>query len=832
MVAIHDRPFPLCDGMSRCGWLCSAVLTVLFLQPGPLTAEEPFPTTAVRLTIQPAEVHLANARARQQLLVTAQRADGYLEDATRQVSFASADPSIAHVDQTGVVRPGRMGTTAVRVSRLGQATSVKVTVGDLTRTPPVSLTNEVMAVLGKAGCNAGACHGHNSGKGGFKLSLRGYDAAFDLNAITRGQLGRRVNGLAPEDSLILRKPTGALPHEGGQRFDVRSDSYRVLRDWLSEGARADLGQAPRLERIEVLPDYRLLPRPELAQQLAVHAHFANGSVRDVTDQAIYELSHEGVIEVSPRGLVTARREGEAAVLVRFLGQMGVSRFVVIQHQPDFTWAQPPAHNFIDRHTWTKLRQIQVNPSALSSDTEFLRRVSFDTVGLPPTPAEVRAFLADSRMDKRTRKIDELLDRQDFGDIWAAHWLELSGTTESGDSARFKGMWTLSFWLRDAINRNVPYDQFVRSLVAAKGSSLVNPAVAFGNNRLPKVEIVPQLFLGIRLECAQCHDHPFDIWKQRDYRALGEFFTGLGKKSGPHDTYSCELTLFVPPEHSLPWEKDRTITLRHLDGRTVTMSVTRDRREVLVDWMFGAAKRQTARALINRVWGRLFGRGIVDPVDDMRFSNPPVNEPLLDALAEDFIAHQYDFKHLVRTILQSRTYQLSSTPNATNAREEMNFSHARLRRLPAEQLLDAIALVTGGDEAFATGPPGLRAIQIPYERTGSRFLSTFGRPDQRRSACECIRSHEATLPQILHLLNGEKLRLQLKAEGGTLDRLLARKPTHNQLVEELYLTVLSRPPNDRERRQGKQYLRDASAIAEGAEDLMWALLTSQEFLFNH
>jgi hypothetical protein len=452
--------------------------------------------------------------------------------------------------------------------------------------------------------------------------------------------------------------------------------------------------------------------------------------------------------------------------------------------------------------------------------------------VPPTAAEVRTFLADARPDRRARKIDELLDREEFGDGWALYWLELSGTTESGDSARFKGMWTLSLWLRDAINRNLPYDRFVRSLVAGKGSSLEEPGITFSVNRLPRVEVVPQLFLGLRLECAQCHDHPFDVWKQEDYRALGQFFADLGSKEGPHDSYGREIRTFVPPERSLPWEKGRTVQLRHLDGSPVEHPVQRDRREALADWMFGPAQKRTARALVNRVWGRLLGRGIVDPVDDLRFSNPPVNEPLLEALAEEFIAHRWDFKHLVRTILNSRTYQFSSVPNPSNTGEHMNFSHARLRRLSAEQLLDAVAQVTGVDETFRIGPPGGRAVQIPYENASSRFLTMFGRPSLRMTPCECIRSHEITLPQVLHLLNGETIRLKLRTEGSTLHRLLARKPADEPLVEDLYLHVLSRPPSRREQRLGLDYLRSSPDRAEGAEDLMWALLTSQEFLFNH
>jgi hypothetical protein len=379
---------------------------------------------------------------------------------------------------------------------------------------------------------------------------------------------------------------------------------------------------------------------------------------------------------------------------------------------------------------------------------------------------------------------------------------------------------------------MPYDQFVKALVVGNGSSLQNPAVTFTVNRLPKAELVPQLFLGVRMECAQCHDHPFDVWKQSDYQALQHFFLDLASKEGAGDTHGREIGNFVAPEKFLPWEHGKTVSLRLLDGNTVEVPVQRNRREVLADWLFDAAKQQTARAIVNRTWGKLLGRGIVDPVDDMRFSNPPVNAPLLDALADDFIAHEYDFKHLVRTILNSRTYQLSSLPNPSNAREEMNFSHARLRRLSGEQLFDAIVQVTGVSEELRTTPLGFRAVQIPTEYSGSRFLSMFGRPNQRMSPCECIRSHEVTLPQVLHLLNGETIGGKLRAQGSTLNRLLAAKPTDARLVEDLYLAVLSRLPSDHEQTIGQTFLRNADDQSQGAEDLMWSLLTSQEFFFNH
>ncbi|MDB5338365.1 MAG: hypothetical protein JWN70_3984 [Planctomycetaceae bacterium] len=803
------------------GWLLMAV--------GNLQAGEP------RLSATPTEVRLSTNRSRQQLLVTHDAGDGYQYDLTRDVVFESADRAIADVDQTGIVRPVRQGSTVIRISSraaMGQPlrAEVPVAVGDLAQSPPVSFTNEVMAVLGKAGCNTGACHGHNSGKGGFKLSLRGYNPGQDLHVLTRDQLGRRVNLLTPEESLILRKPSGLLPHGGDKRFAVGSPFYSLLKQWVVEGGRPDSNQPARLERIEVLPDFRLMPQPGQAQQIVVNAHFANGTIRDVTDQAIFELSAEGVIEVRSDGLVTGKRQGEAAVLVRFLGQMALSRYLVISHQPAFAWNDTPVHNFVDTHVWKKLQAIQVLPSDLCSDSEFLRRATFDTTGLPPDADDVRAFLADPRPDKRARKIDDLLDREAFGDYWALRWLEISGVREA--YIRGKMVWTLSFWLRDAINRNMPYDQFVQTLLAGKGSSLENPAVTFTATEIVKVEVIPQLFLGVRLECAQCHDHPFDVWKQSDYQSLQQFFLELANKEGPGDTSGREIRNFIPPEKFLPWEMGKTVGLRLLDGSTVDVPVQRNRREVLGEWLFGAAKKQTARAIANRAWGKLLGRGIIEPVDDMRFSNPPVNAPLLEALADDFIAHGYDFKHLVRTILNSRTYQLSSIPNASNSGEEMNFSHARLRRLSGEQLLDAIVQATGVSEETKVTPLGFRAAQIPTEYTGSRFLSMFGRPNQRMSPCECIRSPEVTLPQILHLLNGDTIGKKLRAEDSTLTRMLAAQPPNSQLVEDLYVAVLSRLPSDRERRLGEAYLKDSENQGQGAEDLMWTLLTSQEFLFNH
>lgn len=816
--------------------ICVAILLL-----GASRAPAQVPVPFQELTVTPAEVRLPDARSRQQLLVTAIGSNSYQYDVTRQVSYTSQDSTIAEVDATGVVRPVMTGKTVMTIRGAGRSVQVPITVGDLTRTPPVSFTNEVMAVLGKAGCNAGNCHGHASGKNGFKLSLRGHDPSFDLHAITRGQMSRRINLIAPESSLILLKATGMVAHGGERRFGIESESHALLHQWLKESARGDIGQAPRLEKIEVTPDYRLLPKTGLQQQLTVRAHFSGGQVRDVTDRAIFELTNEESIEVNGQGLVTGKAVGEGAVLVRFLGKMALSRLIIVEARADFKWSPPRENNFIDKHVFAKLKDRQLLPSDLSSDTEFLRRVSFDAIGLTPTPAEVRAFLADTRPDKRARKIDELLDRPEFADQWAVYWMDLLRADESASVMGRKGVFALSRWLRKAFDRNMPYDEFVRAFVTARGSQFQNPPAAFSRVfRQPneKAEAIAQLFLGTRLECAQCHDHPFDRWTQNDYQSLYTFFYQVRRKDGPDNP--DESQIYLEPE------RFKTVSLRFLDGSTVTWQTDRDRREALAEWMLGPARMWAAKALVNRVWGKLLGRGIVEPVDDLRFSNPPVNDALWEALAEDFLSvhpsslggegpgvrgHRYNFKHLVRTILNSRTYQLSAQPNASNGADQIHFSHARLRRLTAEQLLDALTRVTGIEEEFQSTPPGYRAAQVAMSYTGSYFLKTFGRP-ARKGVCTCERSNEPTLPQVLHFLNGATVMKRLQAEGGTLQRLLSAKLSDDQLVEELYLHVLSRLPNDRERRLGRAYLSESKERSQGAEDLLWALLNSRQFVFNH
>jgi hypothetical protein len=788
---------------------------------------EPLDVATIRLI--PSAIALDDARSRQRVAVMATDRFGDEYDVTSQAHLEVASGE-ARVDANHVVVPQQAGRTKL-IARFGALTvESPITVGELSATPPASFTNEVMAVLGKAGCNAGPCHGHASGKGGFKLSLRGYDSAADHEALFRREFGRRIDLQFPERSLLLRKPTGELPHGGGNRLVGGADGAALLTQWIAEGAPSDVGRAPKLDRIEVTPGDRLFARPGLTQQLVVRAHFTDGRVRDVTSRAIYELTNDvGIARVDEQGKITALREGETAVLVRFLGKMTLSRVLVVNRMPNFVWNGPPPRNFVDAHVYRKLRAIEVVPSPATTDAEFLRRVSIDVVGVPPTVDEVADFLADQDPNKRAKWIDRLLADDRFGEQWALYWLELSGATESGASVGRSGMWALYHWLCDSFNRNVSFDRFVRSIVAGKGSVIGEPNSAF-SLRIPRVEAIPQALLGMRVQCAQCHDHPFDVWTQSDYNSLATFFTNVKMKDGPR--FYIDNQTFVAPDSYLPWNRTKRTTLRRLDGSSVEVGATTDYRDALADWMLGDAKSWTARAIANRAWGRLMGRGIVEPVDDMRFSNPPVNEPLLAALADDFLAHRYDFKHLLRTILNSHTYQASSTANESNAADTMNFSHAALRRLTAEQLLDAISATTGITDEIPGAPAGMRAAQWAPLNTRSRFLETFGRPVRRATACTCERAMETTLPQSLHLMNGQTIETKLRDPQGAVQKIIAGEGTDAAKIDALYLRLLARHPTPAEIRTAERYLAGSNVRGEAAIDLAWALLNSQEFLFNH
>jgi hypothetical protein len=717
----------------------------------------------------------------------------------------------------------------------------------------VSFRNEVMAVLSRAGCNAGACHGNQNGKGGFKLSLRGEDPDFDLLALTRGSLARRTDPQRPADSLVLLKAAGLLPHEGGQRFRVDSPEYDLLRRWIVAGAPPDPPGTPTLLRLDVSPRERVLVAPDDAVALRVTGTFDDGSSRDVTNLAVFEPS-ELTVRVGPDGIARAQRDGEVAVLVRYLDKQSTARLAFVHERPGFVWQVPPENNYVDRHVFNKLHALRMLPSPLAGDGVFLRRVYLDTLGILPTPDEARRFLADPQPDKRSRLIDELLARPEFADFWALKWSDLLRNEEKVLDR--KGVRVFHDWIRECIADGMPLDEFARELIAGRGSTYSNPASNYYRAlRDPEVraEATAQVFLGVRLQCAKCHNHPFERWTQADYHSFAAFFVRVQYRILSNDRrdsfdkheFVGEQVVWTAREGEIRHPRTGQVLAPHFLGApTPDLGPGGDRLGALAEWVTHPDNPFFARAQANRVWQHLLGRGIVEPNDDFRDSNPPVNGPLLDALAADLAAHRFDLRHLVRTILNSRTYQLSSAPNETNAGDETNFSHALVRPLQAEQLFDAAGSALGTSLKFDGQPKGVRAGQLPGIRSGKgrdagrdrsgdgeQFLLTFGKPE-RSLSCECERSDDTTLAQAFQLITGPVLNRMLTAKGNRLGKLLAADAPPSAVVEELYLASLSRYPTDREREAAVGLLTRSADRRSAAEDLAWGLVNAKEFLLRH
>jgi hypothetical protein len=717
------------------------------------------------------------------------------------------------------------------------------------RAERVSFRNDVMAVLSRAGCNQGACHGNQNGKNGFKLSLRGQDPAFDLAALTRDTLGRRADPLRPADSLILAKATGALPHEGGKRFERGSPEYDLLYRWIAEGLRPDPPGAPVLRRLEVTPRRQVLVEPADSVRLRVRATFSDGRSRDVTRLAVFEPSSLAV-RVDADGVARRKSAGETAVLVRYLDRQATVELAFVPARPGFAWPDPPEANFIDRDVFAKLRTLRTAPSALSSDSVFLRRAYLDALGVLPTAGEARAFLADTRPDKRARLIDALLKRPEFADFWALKWSDLLRNEEKVLDK--KGVRLFHDWIRRSIAEGRPLNEFARDLIAARGSTYSQPAANYYRAlRDPqgRAEATAQVFLGVRLQCARCHNHPFERWTQTDYHSFAAFF-GRVEYRIVENNRRDKLDLHEFDGEQVVWMA-RSGEVKHprsgevlrplfLGADTPMFAPSDDRLLALADWVARPDNPFFARAQVNRVWYHLLGRGIVEPVDDFRASNPPANEPLLDALARDFVAHHFDLRHLVRTIMNSRTYQLSAVPNETNAEDEANFARAPVRPLQAEQLLDALAQVTGEQPRFPGHPAGMRAGQLPgvmasrgrgqRSTDGEKFLAAFGKP-VRSLSCECERSDDTTLNQAFQLITGPMLNQMLSEPDNRIGRLLAAGRSDADVIEEFYLAALSRPPSAAERERALALLRRSKDRRAALEDLVWGLINAKEFLLR-
>ncbi len=699
----------------------------------------------------------------------------------------------------------------------------------------LTFLKDVMPVLNKAGCTSGPCHGSAKGKNGFKLSLRGYDPEFDYEALLYDVSGRRFNRADPARSLVLAKPTMQVAHGGGLRFETDSRYYKLILEWLRTGAPFGDPAKDKVVKLEVSKAEFFFDRPGAKEQIRTVAHYADGSTRDVTAEASVTSNTPDIAEVNAESVIETKRKGEAALLVRYEGKFVTVPLTVLNPKPGFVWAALPQHNYIDRLIDAKLKRLHIQPSGPASDAEFLRRASLDLTGVPPTPQEIRAFLAEAgdARTKRARAIDALMKRPAFVDHWTVKWGDLLQNSRRylGD----KATWGFREWIRDSIASNKPYDAMVRELLTSRGSAYENPAANYYRvMREPKLsmEKTSQVFLGVRMVCAQCHDHPFEQWTQNQYYQLAAFFAAVGLKPG-----------YETGDEILYLKRDDNVVKHPKTGRVMEpeyliasigappIPKAGDRREALAEWLTSKNNPFFAKAIVNRMWSYFFGRGIIDPVDDIRASNPPVNEALLTALTKDFVDHGFDLHHLMRTIVNSRAYQASIATNEWNEEDSINFSHQMPRRLSAEQLQDALFVATGSRPVFPEVPDDLLAQQLPDPHVGKDgFLDLFGRP-QRESACECERRTDLSLPQALNLVNGEDIARAIADPKGVVARLITAGVTDRQLIEELYLGTLSRPPSAAEYDQAVTFLRKGESRAGRAQDLLWALVNSKAFLFN-
>ncbi len=725
--------------------------------------------------------------------------------------------------------------------------------GSLRAADSVTFQTDVAAVISKAGCNLGTCHGNATGKGGFKMSLRGGDLDYDYAALVQDQFGRRVNTMSPDESLLLLKATQSVAHEGGKRFDKDSWEYRTLHEWIASGAKRESPGAPVLARLEVTPREQFLIEPASSVEVKVTAKFSDGSTRDVTKITCYEVVNVAVADVSATGQVTRKESGETTLLVRFLHLQEPVRLAFVPARPGFKWANPRPHNFVDEHIFAKLQTLRMNPSELVSDEVFLRRAYLDLLGILPTAEEAKAFVNAAKGDARKKRaalIDELLERPEFADFWALKWADLLRVEEKTLDA--KGMQDFHRWLRASIASGKPMDQFTRELIASRGSTYASPEANFYRaNRTPviRAEAAAQVFLGTRLQCAQCHNHPFDRWTQDDYYDWAALFARVDYKilennrrdrNDKHEFIGEQLVYLSRKGSVTNPRTEKTAEPRFL-GAPKQDFEKQDELEALAAWMTRPDNPLFARSQVNRIWFHLMGRGIVDPIDDFRATNPASHPALLDALTAEFVKSGFSLRHVIRLVMNSRAYQTASEPNDTNRGDELNYSRALVRRLTAEQMFDTLHQVTGVPAEFRNFPAGTRAAELPGARLEGRrgrrsqlspdlFMNIFGKPP-RLTVCECERSGETTMGQAFQMISGPSVNELLTQSDNRLGPLLEAKPVNRDLIEELYWTVLTRPPSATELAKTVAHIEQAKDRRAGAEDVLWGLVNAKEFVLR-
>ncbi|VTR97106.1 DUF1549 and DUF1553 domain-containing protein [Tuwongella immobilis] len=821
--------------------ICSAAVRAETPAAAPVPSAALPTTPPTKLQVFPAEITLDGPRAEQRLIVLGEFANGVKRDLSEVVSVRLANPALAEF-RDGTLLPKQDGQTTVTIQFGGISQTLPMTVVRSQADLPVDFIREIEPILTKSGCNGGGCHGAALGRGGFRLSLFGFDPAFDHAQIVQSAEGRRIVLEDAERSILLAKPALQMEHGGGEKLKLNGRDYVRLRQWLEDGAPEPIA-LPAKEKgkpAEELTVKELLPFPASrvmvpgeTQQLAITAVWNDGRREDVTAVAQFDALNESVAAVTSMGRITAKSTGESAVMVRFGGQAAIVTvslpFARLREYP-----QLPRNNFVDDRLIAKWRDLGLTPSPLANDETFLRRMYLDVLGRLPTPEEIRAFLADSSPEKRAKAIDAALDKPEFVDFWSLKWGDLLRINR--DALTEKGMWSFHNWVRSQMRDGVTVDAFVRDIITAEGSTYTDgPANFYRTGRNPEewAESVAQVFMGVRMQCAKCHHHPFEKWSQDDYYGLTAFFARLStKNSTEFGIFGRESVIFIRDfgEVSHPRKKG-FVAPRPLDGPAMDDDL--DRRRKLADWLTTPENPFFARNLVNRFWGYLMGRGLVEPLDDMRQTNPACNPELLDALAADFARSGYQLKHILRTILNSRAYQLDSHTTPGNAADALNthFARAHVKRLTAEQLADALDFATGTQEKYTGLPLGTKAVQLPDSRVQSYIMDVFGRP-ARQVVCECERTTQPNIAQALHLMNGDFLNNKIARSTGRVESLAKARIPAPLAIQELYLVTLSRLPRPDEVAKAQGWIANAPTPREGLQDLLWALLNSKEFLFNH
>lgn len=823
----------------RSGFIAAVIASATFINHGENAerswAAEPDSSSATatptdaKISVYPPEITLNSDRDFQGFIAVLSRPDGVTVDITEEVDWSVGDKALVEIRETSLF-PLADGQTELVCTYGGQRIAVPVIVNGATVHPPISFTNDVMPVLTRSGCNTGSCHGAARGKDGFNMSLFGFDPQGDYQRITREIGFRRINLALPEESLFMQKAIGSVPHSGGKLFEADSEYYATIIEWLRDGAPNDPADTPPpiVESVAIYPPQAVIEGEGNGQRFVAVAKYSDGKTRDVTRLAAFSTNNANSAAIDQLGKVTAGVRGEAFVMARFDTHTVGSQVLTLP--AGLTYEAPEiTGNYIDQLVGKKLQQLRILPSGLCSDEEFLRRATIDIVGLLPTEEEYAQFINDPAPNKRSELIDRLLERKEFSEIWAMKFAQLL-MIKSSPQVSYKSAFLYSQWLTDKFARSVPFDEMVREMLSSSGGTFSTPQTNFyeiERDTLKTAENVAQVFMGIRTQCAQCHNHPFDRWTMDDYYGFAAFFSQIGRKQGEDYRETIVFNRFGGEvNHPVGGRQMKPKFLGDIEPDTAG----KDRREVFANWLTQPDNPYFATSVANRVWAHFMGSGLVDPVDDIRVSNPASNPELFDTLGKKLAEYKFDFKQLVRDICNSEAYQRSVTPNESNRTDTRNYAFAAVRRIPAESMLDCISQVTATKDKFQGLPLGARAVQIADGSTSTYFLTTFGRAP-RNTVCDCEASTDPSLSQALHLINGEAVSQKIK-QGGLVAKWIADGKTPEEIIDMMFIRSLGRHATPEEKTDLTTQVSSAANPAQGLEDVFWAILNSREFVFNH